>query len=369
MAIHASLDISRRPCREISLGRVRIGGAAPVSVQSMTNTDTRDVEATVSQIKDLLAAGCDIVRLAVLDEPAAVALKTIVAHPDLEKAALVADIHFDSRLAVLALEAGVHGLRINPGNIGGQAEVDRVVDAARAAGTPIRIGVNSGSVQKDILARHGGPTPAAMVESALTHAAMLEKRGFYDTKISIKSSSVPDTLAAYRLLAARCDYPLHLGVTEAGSLLRGTVKSALGIGMLLAEGIGDTIRVSLTEEPRVEVRAAFEILRALGLGARGPNIISCPTCGRCRLDLIGLVREVEAALAGCDQVFDVAVMGCEVNGPGEAAEADVGLACGPDSGIIFARGKVLGKVRGRDNLVPALKRQIDVLLHNKGEDR
>jgi (E)-4-hydroxy-3-methylbut-2-enyl-diphosphate synthase len=275
---------------------------------------------------------------------------------------LVADIHFDHRLAVAALEAGLQGLRINPGNIGGRARVDTVVDAAKAHGAVIRVGVNSGSVEKALLKKHGGPTPEAMVESALGHVAMLEARGFYDTKISLKSSSVLHTVEAYRLLAGRCDYPLHIGVTEAGTLVRGSVKSAVGLGVLLWEGIGDTLRVSLTHDPAAEPGVAWEILRSLGLGARGPEIVSCPTCGRTEIDLIGLAGEVERRLRDVPEVFKVAVMGCAVNGPGEAREADIGIAGGRDLGIIFRKEKIVRKVRGGENLVPAFMEELDAFL-------
>ncbi len=352
----------RRRCREIQVGRVAIGGERPVVVQSMTNTDTRDVEATLRQVCDLAAAGCEIVRLAVPDAKAAAALRPIV---DAAPVPLIADIHFDARLAVAALEAGVQGLRINPGNIGGARGVDRVVGAAKAAGAAIRVGVNSGSVEKELLRRFGGPTPEAMVESALHHVRMLEERGFYATKISLKSSSVLDTVAAYRMLATRCDYPLHIGVTEAGTLVRGAVKSAVGLGILLWEGIGDTLRVSLTHDPTAEPLVAWEILRSLGLRARGPEIVSCPTCGRTEIDLIPLAQEVEARLQHVDDVFKVAVMGCVVNGPGEAREADIGLAGGRELGIIFRKGEVVRKVKGRDQLLPAFMDELEAFLRER----
>ncbi|EHJ46557.1 1-hydroxy-2-methyl-2-(E)-butenyl 4-diphosphate synthase [Solidesulfovibrio carbinoliphilus subsp. oakridgensis] len=354
----------RRPSRTVAIGRIGVGGDNPVRVQSMTNTDTRDAEATLAQIAALSDAGCEIVRLAVLDEAAAKALCAIRAGTDVP---LVADIHFDHRLAVAALEAGMDALRINPGNIGSEAAVDTVVAAATAHSAPIRIGVNSGSVQKDLLKKYGGPTPEAMVESALTHIAYLEKRGFYDIKVSLKSSSVTRTIAAYRLLARQVDYPLHIGVTEAGTPLRGAVKSAVGLGILLAEGLGDTLRVSLTGDPVTEIGVAYEILRALDLRARGPEIISCPTCGRTEIDLVGLAEAVEARLRHVPDVFTVAVMGCVVNGPGEAREADIGIAGGRDCGIIFRKGEVLGKVRGAENLIPAFMDELERYLTEKKE--
>ncbi|MBG0777182.1 MAG: flavodoxin-dependent (E)-4-hydroxy-3-methylbut-2-enyl-diphosphate synthase [Desulfovibrionaceae bacterium] len=353
---------ARRATRQLFVGSVGIGSDHPVVVQSMTNTDTRDVEATVAQVVALAEAGCALVRLAVLDEAAAAAIGPIRAASPVP---LIADIHFDHRLALRALEAGIDGLRINPGNIGGRAHVDRVVDAAKAHHAPIRVGVNSGSVERELLRKYGGPTPEAMVESALGHVRMLEERGFYDTKISLKSSSVLDTVAAYRLLAARCDYPLHIGVTEAGTLLRGSVKSAVGLGILLAEGIGDTLRVSLTHDPVAEPGVAWEILRALGLGARGPEIVSCPTCGRTEIDLIGLAGEVEEHLRTVTEDFKVAVMGCVVNGPGEAREADIGIAGGRGLGIIFRKGEVIRKVKGEAELVPAFLEELDRFLNER----
>lgn len=345
--------------RPLTLGGVRIGQGAPVVVQSMTCTDTRDPEATLAQIARLRRAGCELVRVAVPDETAARALRTI---NDGAGIPVVADIHFDHRLALMALEAGLPGLRINPGNIGGRREVDLVVDAAKAHKAVIRVGVNSGSLEKGLLEQYGGPTPEAMVESALGHVRMLEERGFYDTKISLKSSSVPDTIAAYRLLAAHCDYPLHLGVTEAGGPLRGAVKSTVALGTLLAEGIGDTFRISLTADPVDELTVAWELLRSLGLRRRGPDIVSCPTCGRCEIDLIGLARQVEERLQGETAPIKVAVMGCVVNGPGEAREADIGLAGGRDKGIIFRKGEVVRSVRGQDELLKIFLEELDAVL-------
>lgn len=361
---HTSPATVRRLTRTVRIGPIGVGGDNPVRVQSMTNTDTRDVDATLAQIQALAGAGCEIVRLAILDETAASALRAIRAGTDVP---LVADIHFDHRLAVAALEAGIDALRINPGNIGSEAAVDTVVAAAKAHGAPIRIGVNSGSVQKDLLRKHGGPTPEAMVESALEHIGYLEKRGFHDIKVSLKSSSVPRTVAAYRLLASKVDYPLHIGVTEAGTPMRGAVKSAVGLGILLAEGIGDTLRVSLTGDPVTEIGVAYEILRSLDLRARGPEIISCPTCGRTEIDLVGLAEAVEARLRGVTDVFTVAVMGCVVNGPGEAREADIGIAGGRDCGIIFRKGEVVGKVRGAANLIPAFMDELERYLTERKE--
>jgi len=354
----------RRRTRTLQIGSVGVGGDNPVRVQSMTNTDTRDVDATLAQIAALVEAGCEIVRLAVLDEAAIEALAAIRAATTVP---LVADIHFDHRLAVAALEAGVDALRINPGNIGSEDAVDAVVAAAKAHHAPIRIGVNSGSVARELLKKYGGPTPEAMVESALTHIAFLEKRGFYDIKVSLKSSSVRRTVAAYRLLADTVDYPLHIGVTEAGTPLRGAVKSAVGLGILLSEGLGDTLRVSLTGDPVTEIGVAYEILRSLDIRSRGPEIISCPTCGRTEIDLVGLAEAVENRLRGVTENFTVAVMGCVVNGPGEAREADIGIAGGRDCGIIFRKGEVLGKVRGAANLIPAFMDALERYLTEKKE--
>ncbi len=353
------MELPRKQTRQLKLGSVRIGGGAPIAVQSMTNTDTRDVEATLGQIKRLHDAGCEIVRVAVPDETAARALRAI---HDASPIPVIADIHFDYRLALMALEAGLEGLRINPGNIGERKNVEMVVDAAKARGAVIRVGVNSGSVEKRLLEQYGGPTPQAMVESALGHVRILEEHGFYDTKISIKSSSVLNTIECYRLLSQRCDYPLHLGVTEAGGVLRGAIKSSVGMGVLLSEGIGDTLRVSLTAAPEEEMAVAWELLRALGLRQRGPEIISCPTCGRTEIDLIGLAQEVERRLRTENAPIKVAVMGCVVNGPGEAREADLGMAGGRDKGIIFRKGEVIRSVRGQEALLAAFMEELDKLL-------
>ncbi len=337
------------------MGKVPIGGGAPITVQSMTNTPTQDVAATVAQIKRLEAAGCEIVRVAVPDQEAASAIRDIVAQISIP---LIADIHFDHRLAIASAHNGADGLRINPGNIGGREKVERVVAVAKERSMPIRIGVNAGSLEKDLLKSYNGATAQAMVDSAMRHVALLEDCHFDQIKISLKASDVPRTVEAYRLLAAQTDYPLHLGVTEAGSLYAGSVKSALGIGMLLAEGVGDTLRVSLTRDPVEEVRVGFEILKALGIRQHGPEIISCPTCGRCGYDLFNVAEQIEKALLTRSVPVKVAIMGCAVNGPGEAKEADIGVAGGPGRGIIFRKGKVVRKVP-QDELVEALMKEID----------
>jgi len=333
--------ITRRKTRQIQVGQVKIGGDAPISVQSMTNTDTRDVEATVAQIHRLEQAGCEIIRVAVLDQEAAMAIRQIrerIAIP------LIADIHFDARLAVASMEHGAQAIRINPGNIGGANKLATVVAAAKQHQVAIRVGVNSGSVEKDILAKHGHPGPEALVESALRNVALLEKFSFDQIKISIKSSDAMTTVEAYRLLASQCDYPLHLGVTEAGGLIAGTVKSSVALGILLHEGIGDTFRISLTRDPVEEVRVGFELLRALHIRHRGPELISCPTCGRCQINLFGLAERVEHYIQHMETNLKIAVMGCVVNGPGEAKEADLGLAGGNGMGILFKKGKLYKKV-------------------------
>lgn len=332
----------KKKTRRIHVGNIPIGGGAPIAVQSMTNTDTRDVSSTVNQIEQLFEAGCEIVRLAVPDEDAVEAFREIKlrVHPP-----LIADIHFDHRLALAAIKAGADGLRINPGNIGGRKAVESVVKEASARKIPIRIGVNAGSLPKKILQKHGHPTPEAMVESALESIGLFEDLGFEQIKISIKSSNVLNTISAYELLSRKVDYPLHLGVTEAGTLISGTVKNALGIGILLFKGIGDTLRVSLSCDPVEEVKVAYEILRALNLRHRGPEIISCPTCGRCEIDLLDLVEKVEGALSGIKSCPKVAIMGCVVNGPGEAMEADIGIAGGRGQGVLFKKGRLIKKLR------------------------
>ncbi len=355
---------ARKKTRSLRLGSLSIGGDAPIMVQSMLNTDTRDVHKSLKQIKSLCAVGCEAVRLAVPDKAAA---ESLVAICDGASVPIIADIHFDHRLAIAALEAGVQGLRINPGNIGDDKNVSAVVDAARAHGAIIRIGVNGGSLEKELLAQYGRATPEAMVQSALSHVRILEKKGFYDLKISLKSSSVTETIEAYTLLSTQCDYPLHVGITEAGGLLRGAVKSAVGLGILFWEGIGDTLRVSLTADPVQEVIAAYEILRSLGLRRYGPEIISCPTCGRTEIDLMSLAGAVEERLLTEELPIKVAVMGCVVNGPGEARDADIGLAGGKDKGIIFCKGKVIRSVKGQGALLSAFMEELDKLISQKKE--
>lgn len=329
--------------RLVSVGRLTMGGSNPVWVQSMTNTDTRDVEGTLKQINALAKAGCDIVRISVYDEACALAVRQLV---DRSPVPLVADIHFDHRLAVLAAENGISKLRINPGNIGGEGNVKVLAACAKMHRIPIRIGVNSGSIEKDILAKYGGPCAEGMVESALQHARMLEKEGFEDIVLSMKASDVRLTVEACELAAQRCDYPLHLGVTEAGLPGQGTIKSAIGIGSLLLKGIGNTIRVSLTGDPLPEAQAAWDILRALNLRTQGVQLISCPTCGRTCIDVAGIAARVEKELADIRVPLKVAVMGCVVNGPGEAREADVGIAGGKTGGALFVKGQTAMRVDG-----------------------
>jgi (E)-4-hydroxy-3-methylbut-2-enyl-diphosphate synthase len=344
--------LKRKKTRQITVGSVKIGGFAPIAVQSMTNTPTQDIAATVAQIVRLQEAGCEIIRVAVPDQEAAAAVAAIKKQINIP---LIADIHFNHRLAIAAAKAGADGLRLNPGNIGGIKKVKEVVDCAKDYHIPIRIGVNSGSLERDILKKYNGVTPAGMVESGLRHVDLLKSLDFHQIKISLKASDVPRTLEAYRLLSAKTDLPLHVGVTEAGALYSGIVKSALGIGMLLAEGIGDTIRVSLTRDPVEEVRVGFEILKALGIRRRGPDIIACPTCGRCNIALFDIVEQVEKALMTTAEPVKIAIMGCVVNGPGEAREVDIGIAGGDGSGVLFRKGKVVKKF-AQDKLV-------DVLLH------
>ena len=343
--------------RRIMVGSVPVGGGAPVSIQSMCNTRTDDVPATVDQIHALEAAGCEIVRVAVPDMAAARAVGAIKSRIHIP---LVADIHFDYKLALECAGQGVDKIRINPGNIGAKERVKAVAEACRAGHIPIRIGVNGGSLEKDLRKKYGGVTAEALVESAMGHVALLEEFDFHDICISVKCSSVPVNIAAYRLLSERCDYPLHLGVTEAGTPAMGIIKSAMGIGGLLCMGIGDTIRVTLTADPVEEIAAAKRILQAAGLRQEGPNLIACPTCGRTRIDLIPMAQEVERRLAGCTKPITVAVMGCAVNGPGEAAGADVGIAGGDGEGLLFAHGKVLRKVP-QEKLVDALMAEIEKL--------
>lgn len=356
--------IARRKTRRICVGTVAVGGGAPVSVQSMTNTDTRDVRATSAQIRALARAGCEIVRVAV---PDAAAVRAFRAVRDKSPVPVIADIHFDYRLAIACADAGADGLRINPGNIGGEERTREVFRAARANGIPVRIGVNSGSLEKDILARYGGPTPAAIAASAARAVRLCEKARFHDVKFSLKTSSAAGTIEAYRLFSRRFDYPLHVGVTEAGTLFSGTVKSSVGIGALLAEGIGDTIRVSLTGPPEEEVRVGWEILKALGLRRRGPDVVSCPTCGRVSIDVVRIAQEVGRRLADLPAPLTIAVMGCAVNGPGEAREADVGVAGGRGEGLIFVRGRIAGKVK-EDRIVAELVRVARRLAREEGRE-
>ena len=355
----------RRVTRQIRVGGVAVGGGAPIVVQAMTKTDTRDVRATASQVRRLEKAGAEIVRLAIPDGEAARALSDIKRRA---RVPLIADIHFDHRLALASLDAGADGLRINPGNIGSKGKVREVVRAAGERGVPIRIGVNSGSLEKDLLARHGGVTAEAMVESALRHVRILEDCGFGLIKISLKASDIARTLEAYRLLAGKVDYPFHAGITEAGRLLSGSIKSAAGLALLLAEGLADTVRVSLTAAPEREVFAAYHILRSLGLRTRGADFISCPTCGRTEVDLISIACRVEKAVQGLRTPMTVAVMGCTVNGPGEAKEADIGLACGRGSAVIFKKGRLLKKVRG-DGMVRAFIAEVRKLARELDKGR
>ncbi len=329
-----------RNSRQINIGGVRVGGGAPVTVQSMTKTDTRDINATVAQIKSLEKVGCDIVRLAVPDMEAALALGKIKKRT---KIPIVSDIHFDYKLALEAVKQGVDGMRINPGNIGAKYRIKAVVDAVRERGIPIRIGVNSGSLEKDILRKHGSPTPEALAESAMRHVSILEDLDFRDIKISVKSTDVRKMIAAYRLLAEKTEYPLHLGVTEAGTYEMGTIKSSVGIGTLLAEGIGDTIRVSLTGDPVDEIDVGLKILRSLGMRRNGIELISCPGCGRLEIDLMKLVKDVEGRIAGLElpRPIKIAILGCVVNGPGEASEADIGIAGGRGKGMLYKDGKLV----------------------------
>lgn len=330
--------IKRRISKQISIGDVKIGGNAPISVQTMCNTDTRDVKATLNQIKEFEQAGCDIVRLAVLNKEAAESIKEIVKKSNLP---LVADIHFDYRLAIRCIENGIHALRINPGNIGKREHTEKVVNLAKTNNIPIRIGINAGSLEKELKARTDLTLAEKMVESAFGHIRILEDMNYDNIKISLKSSDVQTTLEAYRLIAQKVDYPLHVGVTEAGTLKRGLIKSSVGIGTLLAEGIGDTIRVSLTENPVEEIYAGWEILKSLDLRSRGVNFISCPTCGRTQIDLISLAKQVEEKFANLDIPITIATMGCPVNGPGEASSADYGIAGAIGEGYIFKKGEII----------------------------
>lgn len=359
--------IQRRKTRKIKIGDVSIGGDAPIIVQSMTNTDTRDVEKTVAQIQELEEAGCELIRVAVVDLDAAAAIAQIrdrIAIP------LVADIHFDARLAVASMEHGAQGIRINPGNLGGPEKLARVVDAAKQHRVPIRVGVNSGSIEKDLLREYGYPTPEkpdALIKSALRNVALLEKQQFEEIKISIKSSDTLTTIAGYRQLADKTDYPLHIGVTEAGGLIAGTVKSSVALGILLFDGIGDTFRISLTRDPLEEIRVGWELLRSLRIRERGPEMISCPTCGRTRIDLFPLAEEVERHLQKMKSNLKVAVMGCVVNGPGEAREADIGIAGGIGTGIIFKKGEIWKKLPEKE-LLPVFLAELEKMELEQQQD-
>ena len=356
--------MERRKTRQIQVGKVKIGGDALISVQSMTNTRTDDAAATLRQIGELAAAGCEIIRCAVPDMAAAEGLKRIVSESPVP---VIADIHFDYKLALAAIDAGVDGLRLNPGNIGGNDRVAAVVDAAKKRNIPIRIGVNAGSLPKDLLEKYGHPTAEALVEAAWRHIHILEEMDYRNIKVSLKAHDVPLTVAAYRLLASQCDYPLHVGITEAGTINSGIIKSAVGIGTLLAEGIGDTIRVSLTGDPVREVKVAYDILKSLGLREYGPTLISCPTCGRTKINLEKLALEVERRLEKISEPITVAVMGCVVNGPGEAREADVGIAGGINEGLIFKKGVVLKKVP-EACIIDELFAEIDKILLERKEN-
>ncbi len=352
--------IKRKKTKTIKLGGLSIGGKSPILVQSMTNTDTRDVKTTVRQIHRLEKAGCEIVRVAVPDREAADAIAAIKKKINLP---LIADIHFDYRLAIAAIRNGADGIRINPGNIA-RDKIGEIIRAAKERKTVIRIGVNSGSLQKDLLKKYGGPTAAALAESALESIKCFEDHDFNFIKLSLKSSNVPTMIEAYRAISARTDYPLHLGVTEAGSLVNAAIKSAVGIGTLLHEGIGDTIRVSVTGDPVSEIPLAYGILRALNIRKIGPEIISCPTCGRCQVDLLGLSDKIEKSLTGEKEYLKIALMGCVVNGPGEAADADIGLAGGRGQGVIFKKGKLWKKVAEKD-FAKVLLKEINVMMNER----
>ena len=356
------MGFTRNETRRLQVGKVPIGGGSPVSIQSMTNSQTADVEGTLAQISRLAMAGCDIVRIAIPDQASAQVVDQIKEKSPLP---LIADIHFDYRLALTCLERGIDGLRINPGNIGGAENVRTVAQAAKKRGVPIRIGVNAGSLEKEILAAHDGrPTAGGMVAGALHHIKLLEDQDFEDIKVSLKAQNVPLTLAAYRLLAEQVNYPLHLGITESGTVTSGVIRSSVGIGALLAEGLGDTFRVSLTGPPEEEIAVAKEILKVLELREGGPTLVSCPTCGRCQIDLYSIAKQVEEKLKGIPDPIKVAVMGCVVNGPGEAREADIGIAGGKGAGILFRKGEVIRTVP-EDQLVGELFTEIDKWL--KGE--
>lgn len=354
-------SITRIKTKQITLGSVKIGGNAPVAVQSMCNTDTRDAEATLAQIRQLEQAGCEIVRLAVPDAEAAASIGRIRQGTTMP---LIADIHFDYRLALEAIQKGVDGLRINPGNIGGKDKVAEVVRACKDKGIPIRIGVNAGSLEKHLLEKYPHPTPEAIVSSAFGHIRILEDLNFTNLKVSLKASDVMTTVASYRLFSEHSDYPLHIGISEAGTLYSGTIKSSVGLGILLAEGIGDTMRVSLTADPVEEVRVAYEILKSLKVRQRGVNIISCPTCGRTEINIIGLASEVEKRLAHITEPITVAVMGCVVNGPGEAREADVGIAGGKGIGLLFKHGEIVTKLSEKE-LADVLVKEVEEIVRKQ----
>ncbi len=349
--------IKRKPTKQLTLGSIKIGRGAPIVVQSMTKTDTRDVASTVAQIRELQKAGCEAIRVAVLNSEAADAVKGIKRKI---KIPLIADIHFDHRLAMTVMENGVDGLRINPGNIGSTQKIKEVVSSAKDKGIPIRIGVNAGSLEKDLLRKYKHPNARALVESASRHIKILEDLKFKAIKVSLKASDVMRTVDAYRLFAEKFRYPVHIGISEAGPAFPGTVKSAVGLGILMSEGIGDTVRVSLTADPVEEVKVAFEILKSLGIRQIGPELISCPTCGRCQVDIRNIVKKVEAKLAGMKKPIKVAVMGCVVNGPGEAREADIGIAGGKGTGLLFKNGKVVKTLKERE-LFSTLMREIKKL--------
>jgi len=344
----------KKTTRQLQIGFVPVGGGAPCAVQSMCSTDTRDVPATLAQIRGLAEGGCEIIRCAVPDMDAATALGQIKRESPIP---VIADIHFDYKLALHVLEGGIDGLRLNPGNIGDTWKVAEVVRSAAERKVPIRIGVNAGSLEKELLVKYGHPTAEAMVESALGHIRILEDLGYREIKVSLKASDVMKTVSAYRLLSEKVDYPLHIGITEAGTMFSGTIKSSVGLGILLADGIGDTLRVSLTGDPLDEVRVGYEILKCLGLRQRGVNFVSCPTCGRCQINLIKVAEDVERRLQGVDKRITVAVMGCAVNGPGEAREADVGIAGGKGEGLVFRHGEIVRKVP-EDELADALLEEI-----------
>ena len=351
----------REETRPVFVGNVQVGGQSDVVIQSMTTSDTRDVDATVAQIERLASVGCQLVRLAVVDEKAAQAIKEIKKRSPLP---IVADIHFDYKLALIALENGIDKIRINPGNIGSIDKVKAVVEACRVRNVPIRIGVNSGSIEKDILEKYGHPTAEGLVESAMKHIEILEELEFYDMVISLKASNVPMMIKAYHLMAEKRNYPLHVGVTEAGTIFSGSIKSAVGIGTVLASGIGDTIRVSLTGDPTEEIKVAKEMLKSLEIRTNEPEIISCPTCGRAQIDLISLANRVEQELQKINSPIKVAVMGCAVNGPGEAREADIGIAGGHGEGLIFKHGEIIRKVK-EDELFEELMKEIDEITKTK----